>query len=77
MSGVGCPELGALLTMATTGPLTVDYREYGTSSRDEKASPGYYSVPLVRYGITAELTATERVGLHRYTFPASDAAAVV
>ena len=27
LSGVGCPELGALLTMATTGPLTVDYRE--------------------------------------------------
>ena len=43
----------------------------------EITKPGYYSVPLVRYGITAELTATERVGLHRYTFPASDAAAVV
>ena len=32
---------------------------------------------LTRYGIRAELTATARVGLHRYTFPASDAAAVV
>ena len=39
LSGVGCPEMGSLLTMATTGPLTVDYREYGTSYRDEKASP--------------------------------------
>lgn len=34
-------------------------------------------MPLTRYGIRAELTATARVGLHRYTFPASDAAAVV
>ena len=43
----------------------------------EIARPGYYSVPLMRYGVTAEMTATARVGLHRYTFPASDAAAVV
>ena len=33
----------------------------------EIARPGYYSVPLTRYGIRAELTATARVGLHRYT----------
>lgn len=43
----------------------------------EVAKPGYYSVPLTRYGVTAELTATERVGFHKYTFPASTEAAVV
>ena len=43
----------------------------------EIAKPGYYSVPLTRYGITAEMTATTRVGLSRYTFPASDSSAVV
>ena len=43
----------------------------------EIARPGYYSVPLTRYGITAELTATNRVGMHRYTFPASDEAGIV
>lgn len=43
----------------------------------EITRPGYYSVPLTRYGITAEMTATSRVGLHRYTFPASDEAAIV
>lgn len=43
----------------------------------EISRPGYYSVPLIRYGITAELTATNRVGLHRYTFPASASAAIV
>ena len=43
----------------------------------EVAKPGYYSVPLTRYGIKAEMTATNRVGLHRYTFPASENAAIV
>ena len=43
----------------------------------EIARPGYYSVPLIRYGITAEMTATNRVGLSRYTFPASDESAIV
>lgn len=43
----------------------------------EVSRPGYYSVPLTRYGITAEITATNRVGLHRYTFPASENAALV
>lgn len=69
LSGVGCPEMGSLLTMATTGPLTVDYREYGTSYRDEKASPGYYSVFLDKYGVLAEATATARTSAERYTFP--------
>ena len=43
----------------------------------EIAKPGYYSVPLTRYGITAEMTATNRVGLHRYTFPQSEEAGIV
>lgn len=34
----------------------------------EVAEPGYYAATLTRYGIRAELTATERAGLHRYTF---------
>ncbi len=34
----------------------------------ELAEPGYYATTLLRYGVFAELTATERVGLHRYTF---------
>ncbi|MDO5979598.1 GH92 family glycosyl hydrolase [Flavivirga spongiicola] len=39
------------------------------SHNQEKASPGYYTVDLLDYGIKAELTATDRVGIHRYTFP--------
>lgn len=39
--------------------------------KDEFATSGYYSVLLKDYGVKAELTATERVGFHRYTFPES------
>ncbi|QDU56806.1 GH92 family glycosyl hydrolase [Aeoliella mucimassa] len=44
--------------------------EYSHDS--EVARPGYHKVVLDRYKITAELTSTCRVGMHRYTFPASD-----
>lgn len=70
LSGVGCPEMGSLLTMATTGDLTVDYREYGSAYRDERASPGYYALLLEKYGIRAETTAAPRSSAERYTFPA-------
>lgn len=69
LSGVGCPEMGSLLTMATTGELTVDYKEYGTTYRDEQATPGYYAVTLDKYGLFAEATATARTSAERYTFP--------
>ncbi len=35
----------------------------------EKVSPGYHYLELKRFGITAELTSTKRVGFHKYTFP--------
>lgn len=69
LSGVGCPDMGSLLTMATAGELTVDYKQYGSDYRDETASPGYYSVFLEKYGIRAEATATARTSVERYTFP--------
>ena len=69
LSGVGCPELGSLLTMPTTGPLEVDYHAYGSEYEDETARPGYYSVRLLS-GIRTEATATTRTALERYTFPA-------
>ena len=69
MSGVGCPELGSLLTMPTTGKLDVDYRNYGSEYRDEQATPGYYALTLKKYGVRAETSATLRSGIERYTFP--------
>ncbi len=70
LSGVGCPELGALLLMPTAGELQVDYREYGSAYSEEQASPGYYTNFLTKYGIRTEVTATPRTGLARFTFPA-------
>lgn len=70
LSGVGCPELGSVITMATTGPLDVDYKNYGTTYSAESASPGYYTAYLNKYGIKAEVTSTLRSSLERYTFPA-------
>ena len=43
----------------------------------EITKPGYYSVPLTRFGIIAELTATSHVGMHRYTFPNNDDVGIV
>ncbi|WP_165156908.1 GH92 family glycosyl hydrolase [Parabacteroides sp. ZJ-118] len=69
LSGVGCPELGGLLLMPTTGALNVDCKAYGSEYKDEVAHPGYYSNTLTKYNIKAEATASMRTGLSRFTFP--------
>ncbi len=79
LSGTGCGDLLDILVMPRTGevklePGTRENPESGYRSPfshdDETAEPGYYSVLLKDTGIRAELTATERTGLHQYTFPA-------
>lgn len=72
LSGVGCPELGSLLLMPTTGPLNVNYIEYGSTYKEEQATPGYYSNILTKYGIKTEVTATPRTGRARFTFPSGE-----
>jgi len=69
LSGVGCPELGSLLTMPTAGKLDVDYHHYGSEYEAEQAVPGYYAVSLKKYGIRCEVTSTLRSSAERYTFP--------
>lgn len=69
LSGVGCPELGVILVMPTTGEITANSKEYGSFIIDQKASPGYYSCELDKYQIKTEVTATQRSGLSRFTFP--------
>ncbi|WP_073948664.1 GH92 family glycosyl hydrolase [Streptomyces kebangsaanensis] len=79
LSGVGCRIGGDLPTLPTTGEVTrTDYAQYAAPFRhdDEQASPGYYGVGLGS-GIRAELTATARTGVQRYTFPATDKANVL
>ena len=77
-SGTGHSDLGDILIMPTNGELKLNpgtslHPEGGYRSRfshdTEHSRPGYYEVLLQDYGIKAQLTATQRVGLHRYTFP--------
>ena len=86
LSGTGIGDLFDVTVMPVVGEVT-----FARGTEDDQASglwsyadrtreiarPGYYSVPLTRYGITAEMTATNRVGLHRYTFPKSEESAIV
>lgn len=74
LSGVGCPDLGALLLMPTlSDTLCVDFYQYGSTYTDEKATPGYYSNRLSKYDILTEVTATPRTAMARFTFPEGNA----
>lgn len=68
-SSVGCPDLGSILLMPTTGELEVDYKKYGSEYFLERASPGYYSTLLKKHGVIAEMTATTRSSISHYKFP--------
>lgn len=65
LSGTGACDLIDILLMPTTS----DKRVSAFSHEREKAQPGYYKVHLDDENIDAELTATQRTGIHRYTFP--------
>ena len=68
LSGVGCPEMGAIITMATTGAIEADATLRGSTYSDEVAKPGYYATTYDRFNIRAEATATDRASVERYTF---------
>ena len=78
LSGTGAGDLYDISYM----PVTLPYREaeapLGIHSKfrhsDEEASAGYYRVLLKDYNINVELTATERCGIQRYTFPKAQSA---
>lgn len=80
LSGTGIPDYCDILFMPSSGSNEGDFGAGMTtyngfpskfSHRDEKAEPGYYSVKINDRRLLVELTATKRVGFHRYTFPAS------
>lgn len=86
LSGTGCPDLGDFLFQPQVGkPAFVrgnaDHPDTGYQSAyshaDESASAGYYKVRLQKSGATVELTAGERAGVLRFTFPASDEASIM
>lgn len=86
LSGTGIGDLGDVLIMPYTGELKLDKgteQQAGSgfasrySHRHEKVRPGYYSVRLDDYHVDVELTATKRVGFHRYHFPPGKEAHVI
>ncbi|MGC2234637.1 MAG: GH92 family glycosyl hydrolase [Pyrinomonadaceae bacterium] len=86
LSGTGIPDYCDILFAPTIGQTEFfaksgDVGENGYASTfshtNEKAEAGYYSVRLDEGDILAEMTATERVGFHRYTFPAGSEANLI
>ncbi|MDR0509496.1 MAG: GH92 family glycosyl hydrolase, partial [Rikenellaceae bacterium] len=86
LSGTGIGDLGDIVLTPVAGEVALGrgVEEDPASGQwsyfrraNERCAPGYYATRLERYWIDVELTATERVGLHRYTFPATDDARVV
>lgn len=79
-------QIGGIVTVPTTGvlktlPGTLEDPDKGYRSRfdktTEKSAPGFYEVLLKDYGVKVELTATQRVGFHRYTYPKTDTARIL
>lgn len=85
LNGTGCSDLGDILIMPMNEIRTergeqedISYGYASTYSHDtEIVRPEYYSVQVDRYNIKAEMTATNRVGFHRYTYPAGKPASVL
>lgn len=86
LSGTGCADLGDILIMPANEEINIvagsqDDHLSGYASlyshENEKVEAGYYQVMLERYGINVELTSTERVGFHKYTFPESKNAHII
>ena len=77
LSGVGCPELGTILTMPTSGELSTDYLLYGSEYTGETAQPGYYALKLSKYDILAEVASTMRSSIERYTYRKGKAHVIV
>ena len=79
LSGTGCMDLGNVLVMPLTGERLREWDAYRSSfdKSSETASLGYYAVTLDDAGVRAELTATSRVAMHRYTYDNAENAAVL
>lgn len=86
LSGTGIGDLSDISLMPVVGDVKLGRGNEADpqsgmwsyfSRKNEKARPGYYATRLDRYGVDVELTATSRVGFHKYTFPKGADARVV
>lgn len=71
LSGTGIGDLGDILILPS-----IDEKQALYTHDKEVVKPGYYGVQMMPSNIHAELTTSERVGFHRYTFPASETAKI-
>ena len=69
LSGVGCPDLGVILLMPTTGDVETNHLKYGSTYSNEVAKAAYYGLNIDKYNIKAEFTASKRVGVSKFSFP--------
>ncbi|MCH8331501.1 MAG: GH92 family glycosyl hydrolase, partial [Bacteroidetes bacterium] len=84
LSGTGISDYGDILFMPTVGEINLNNGEDGKPGyrstykhTKQRGTAGYYKVHLEDYNITVELTTTQRVGFHRYTYPNSDQANII
>ncbi|HCG7040988.1 TPA: GH92 family glycosyl hydrolase [Vibrio parahaemolyticus] len=86
LSGAGAGDLNDILVMPINsrsdymideGSATLNLEASRFQHRDEQATAGYYKVDLLDYDIKAELTASDRVGVHRYTFPRDEKSEII
>ncbi len=86
LSGTGAGDMYDILIMPVNSRFSSnlwknkhdDYRAYSKfSHKQETGMPGYYSVDLLSFGIKAELTATDRVGFSRFTFPEDSCSEII
>jgi len=76
LQGPGCPGYGVITIFPTTGQAVFGAMSTFTPEKTA-ACPGYVKMELDAYGIKAEMTATLRTAIHRYTFPASSDARIL
>lgn len=86
LSGTGIGDLGDIVLMPTSGEVNLNRGKLSDLSsgytafyqhKDEVVKPGFYQVWIDKYQVKAELTATTRAGMHRYTFKDSTQANII
>ncbi len=69
LSGTGCPDLGSVVLMPTTGEIQVSRDNWKSKYESESAVPGAYAVYLKTYDIFSQMSATTHAGISQYIFP--------
>lgn len=78
LNGTGCSDYGDILITPASQPIFENHNYCSQFDKDsETAQPGYYSVFLKKHSTLVELTATQRVGYHKYTFQNKDKAGCI